>query len=313
MTEVEPGTNSQDGVAVSVIVPTRQRPELLARALRSILDQRFDGCIEVLVVFDQETPVAPEVEVGEDRILRIMENERAPGLAGARNTGIMAAAGRFVAHCDDDDEWLPDKVVSQIRAIDTSDAEVVVTGTTIVYGDRTVDRIPTTRSVTLRDLLRSRMQEIHPSSIMARRDVVLDGIGLVDEQIPGGYGEDYEWLLRVARRRPILVVPDPLVRVHWHQSSFFSNRWPAIIDGIEYLLAHYPEFQQEPKGHARLVSRMAFAYAAMGESAKARSLARQALRLDPTQRRAYLAMLVSTRIVSADTLMRLAHRTGRGI
>ena len=145
MTEVEPGTNSQDGVAVSVIVPTRQRPELLARALRSILDQRFDGCIEVLVVFDQETPVAPEVEVGEDRILRIMENERAPGLAGARNTGIMAAAGRFVAHCDDDDEWLPDKVVSQIRAIDTSDAEVVVTGTTIVYGDRTVDRIPTTR------------------------------------------------------------------------------------------------------------------------------------------------------------------------
>jgi glycosyltransferase involved in cell wall biosynthesis len=310
--EVGPPGGSDD-VVVSVIVPTRQRPELLARALRSILAQRFDGALEVVVVFDQETPVHPDVEVGDGRSLRVLENDRSPGLAGARNTGVLAATGRFVAHCDDDDEWLPVKLAAQVRAMDASDSEVAATGTTIVYGDRMVDRIPATRAVTMPDLLRSRMQEIHPSSIMVRRDAMVEGIGLVDEQIPGGYGEDYEWFLRAARRRPILVVPDPLVRVHWHQSSFFSSRWPAIIDGIDYLLAHYPEFQKEPKGLARLLSRKAFAYAAMAQGSQARSWAWRALKLDPTQRRAYLALLVSTRIVSADTLMRLAHRTGRGI
>ena len=48
---------------VSVVVPTRQRPELLHRALVSILGQRYDGDIEVLVVFDQEDPLDPEIEV----------------------------------------------------------------------------------------------------------------------------------------------------------------------------------------------------------------------------------------------------------
>lgn len=298
---------------VSVVVPTRQRPELLARAVASIVGQRFDGEIEVLVVFDQEDPVAPDVEEAERRAIRVLRNDRSPGLAGARNTGILAANGSFVAHCDDDDEWLPDKLASQLGAISGSEADVVVTGTTIVYGDRTVDRIPDARIVTMRDLIRSRMQEIHPSSIMVRRDRLIEPIGLVDEQIPGGYGEDYEWLLRAACVAPILVVPTPLVRVHWHEASFFSSRWQSIIDGIEYLLAHYPEFRSEPRGYGRLLSRMAFAYAALGDGRRARSLARRAIKLDPIQKRAYLAALVSTGVVSADSLMRLAHKTGRGI
>ena len=48
---------------VSVVVPTRHRPELLHRALVSILGQRYEGDIEVLVVFDQEDPLDPEIEV----------------------------------------------------------------------------------------------------------------------------------------------------------------------------------------------------------------------------------------------------------
>ena len=46
-----------------------------------------------------------------------MTNERTPGLAGGRNSGILAGSGELVAFCDDDDEWLPTKVEKQVEAL----------------------------------------------------------------------------------------------------------------------------------------------------------------------------------------------------
>jgi glycosyltransferase involved in cell wall biosynthesis len=302
------------GPSISVIIPTRQRPELLRRAVTSVVDQRYDGEIEVIIVFDQETPVDPGVPAGDGRIIRTMTNERSPGLAGARNTGILASTADLVGYCDDDDEWLPGKLLRQADALAAApEAEVVVTGATIVYEDRTFDRIPEQRRVTLEQLLRSRAQEVHPSSIVVRRTAMLDGIGLVDEDIPGSYGEDYEWLLRAARRTPVIAVGDPLVRVYWHPSSFFADRWSTMIEAIRYLLAKHPEFARERLGLARLYGRLAFANAALGNRSEARAWARKTLRLNPRERRAYLALAVSTGLVSVDTLMKLAHRRGKGI
>ena len=299
--------------SVSVVVPTRQRPELLRRALKSIAGQLYEGDIEIVVVFDQEVPVDPGVEMLERRLIRLISNERAAGLAGARNTGIIESTGDFIAHCDDDDEWLPDKLSRQIEAAMTPPpAEVVVTGMTIVFEDRTFDRVPE-HDVELSQLLRSRVQEIHPSSILVRRTAMIDAIGIVDEAMPGSYGEDYEWLLRAAGRAPIRVVSEPLVKVHWHRSSFFADRWSVIVESIQYLLEKHPEFAAEPRGLARLYGRLAFANAAMGERSEARRWAWKSLRLNPRDHRAYLALGVSWRFVSADRLMRLAHRRGKGI
>ena len=68
----------------------------------------------------------------------------------------------------------------------------------------------------------------------------IDEIGLVDEEIPGSYGEDYEWILRAAAVTEIAVVTRPLVRVRWHAGgSFFSDRWLLMVDGIDYILEVY--------------------------------------------------------------------------
>jgi glycosyltransferase involved in cell wall biosynthesis len=276
--------------------------------------QDYPGAIEILVVFDQEEPTQPSVPSVAGRTIRRLVNERSPGLAGARNTGILAAAGDLIAFCDDDDEWLPAKLRAQVEALRMNpEAEVAGTGVSIVYGRRSIDRIPPSDAITFDRLLRSRTQEIHPSSIIARRDAVMNFIGLVDEEIPGGYGEDYEWLLRSSRRAPIIAVKDPLVRAHWHPKSFFSDRWPIIIQSIHYLLAKYPEFRRERRGLARLYGRLAFANAALGKRGEARAWAMRTLRLDPRQRRAYLALGVSLHLVSADMLQRFANRSGRGI
>jgi hypothetical protein len=142
---------------------------------------------------------------------------------------------------------------------------------------------------------------------------MIEAIGVVDEAMPGSYGEDYEWLLRAARRAPIRVVPAPLVRVYWHRSSFFADRWAVIVESIQYLLDKHPEFEAEPKGLARLYGRLAFANAAMGDRSEARRWAGKSLRLNLRERRAYLALGVSWRLVSPDRLVRFAHRRGKGL
>ena len=315
-TPCAPGPVVAERPSVSAVVATRDRLGLLRRAVRSILEQRYAGRIEVVVVFDRSDPVDLGIDAPPGRTVRILRNERTAGLAGARNTGVWNATGEFVAFCDDDDEWLPDKLTRQVAVLERHpEASLAATGIEIVsdVDGRSTGRVAEAASVSFEDLLRSRVQELHPSSFLARRRTLLDRVGLVDEQIPGSYGEDYEFLLRAAKHGPIVNVAHPLVRVHWHPTSFFQDRWEVIAGSIRYLLDRYPEFSTNPRGLARLRARVAFAYAAMGDRGRARSWARSSLAASPLERRAYLALLVSTGLVPAAGLVRLANRAGRGI
>jgi glycosyltransferase involved in cell wall biosynthesis len=299
---------------VSVVVPTRDRPELLRRAVTAILGQTYPGLVECVVVFDQSDPDLPWGDPGPERRLLLHRNDRTPGLAGARNAGAARATGELLAFCDDDDEWLPRKLERQVEELTRRpDAAVATTGIVVRYGDRSVIRLAPTPEITHRQLLRSRLTELHPSTVLVRRRELLDGIGLVDERIPGGYAEDYEWLLRAAKHAPVLAVQEPLVVVHWHQSSFFADRWRTIISALTYLVDKHRELQQEPSGLARIYGQIAFAHAALGERDAARRWARRTLSLDRRERRAYLALAISLRLVKARTVVRLAHVAGKGI
>jgi glycosyltransferase involved in cell wall biosynthesis len=300
--------------AVSVVVPTRDRPQLLARALRSILDQRYDGDIEVLVIFDQSEARTIEIDAQKGRRIRPLPNARAAGLAGARNTGILAAEAELVAFCDDDDEWFPDKLDVQVkRFLERPEATAATTGVVVEFEGRSFKRIAQTESVTFDMLLRSRLMELHPSTFLAWRRDLIDNDGLVDEAIPGGYGEDYEWLLRRARRGPVLAVREPLARVHWGDSSWFTGRWDIVTEALSYLLERYPEFSSERQGVARLRGQLAFAHAAARRPAEARRSAWDALRANPFERRAFAALAVSTGLISAQRILHIANRFGRGI
>lgn len=299
--------------SVSAIIPTRDRPALLVRALAAIRAQRYEGEIECIVVFDQADQFLPPLDSGPRVTIRAISNARSPGLAGARNAGILAARGDLVAFCDDDDEWHPDKLAAQTDLLRRTAATTVSCGIYVVYRRRETARIPPAETITLRDLLRSRRMEIAPSTIVVRRDALLRKIGLIDETIPGSYAEDYEWLLRAARVDPIVAVRAPLARVHWHDSSFFAGEWETIVSALTYLLEQYPEFRSERAGLSRVFGQLAFASAGCDRPSDARRWARRALRLSPFQPRAYLALAISLGIVDADRILRLARTFGRGI
>jgi glycosyltransferase involved in cell wall biosynthesis len=104
--------------SISAVVPTRDRPELLRAAVTAIVAQDYPAPVEVVVVFDQSEPDEELVSLSRPRrTVRVIRNTRTPGLAGARNSGTLAASGELIAFCDDDDEWLPGKLRAQAEAL----------------------------------------------------------------------------------------------------------------------------------------------------------------------------------------------------
>lgn len=297
---------------VSVVIATRDRPELLRRAIDAALDQESAGQIEVVVVYDQSTPDSSLERKSDGRLVRVVTNDGSPGLAGARNCGARAASFDLLAFCDDDDVWLTGKLERQLRCLHDG-YDTVVTGIVIDYAGKLTERVPTPEDVTVPALIRRRSFEAHPSTVMVRRDAFFGDIGVVDEQIPGGYGEDYDWIIRAARHGRIGVVAEPLVRVLWHRASFFARRWETIITALDYLLTKHPEFGADPAGLARIYGQKAFAYGGLGLRRDSARWAVRAVRLSWRERRAYLALLISAGLLRPEWVLRLAHATGRGI
>jgi glycosyltransferase involved in cell wall biosynthesis/GT2 family glycosyltransferase len=119
----------------SVIVPTRNRPTTLAQTLRTVLDQRHVE-FEVIVVDDGPDPATAGLirSLGDPRV-RLVESGGAGSAAATRNVGLQQARGSWVAFCDDDDLWAPDKLASQHEAIQRTSSVWSCTGALKVDGD----------------------------------------------------------------------------------------------------------------------------------------------------------------------------------
>ena len=126
---------------VSAVIPTRNRPELVRRAVVSALEQTFCE-LEVIVIVDgpDEDTVRVLSEIGDPR-LRVIPLEQSVGGAEARNVGARAASGHWVALLDDDDEWLPRKIEKQLEAAGLND------GRRVLVVSQFVERTPARQDV----------------------------------------------------------------------------------------------------------------------------------------------------------------------
>jgi glycosyltransferase involved in cell wall biosynthesis len=300
--------------AVGVVIPTRDRPELVRRAVDAALAQDYPGAVEVVVVFDGTEPDDTLERAAEGRSVRVIRNDRTAGLCGSRNSGIIALDTELVAFCDDDDRWLPGKLRAQVPALAADPgAEAASTAMEVEYGDHTAVRLAGATEVAYQDLLRSRMAMVHSSSLLFRRAALLDGIGLVSETIPGGMCEDWDLLLRAARRHPVVHVDEPLVQVLWGASSYFAQRWALKNEAHEWMLAHHPDIATSAVGAARVYGQIAYGHAALGHRKDAVRWAAKTLRTHPREPRAVLALVVAAGIVSDERVQRALNRRGHGI
>jgi glycosyltransferase involved in cell wall biosynthesis len=314
-----PSPRQHDWPPVGVVIPTRNRPQLLRRALRSVLAQDYAGPLRVMIVFDQTEPEWTLNTAG-PRPVMVLSNLRTPGLAGARNRGILAANDcELVAFCDDDDTWVPSKLSAQVAAMRARTGTLFATcAIEIEYDGRRVPRLAGTSQVGVADLTRSRMAMLHSSGFLARREALITdpragGIGLVAEDAPGSHNEDWDLLLRAAKRSPIMHLDVPLVRVLWGRTSLFTQEYATKISSLLWMMSRHPEIGGCRPGAARVYGQMACWEAARGNRAAAWKWARAAVRNNWREPRAAIALAAAAGVVSVDRVLNALHRHGRGI
>ncbi len=235
---------------MTVILPTRNRPELVRESISAVVGQTYPGPIECLVVHDQEDPDHELTALGrQHRDVAVTTNAGTPGLAGSRNHGVQNTTGEFIASCDDDDVWHPTKLARQMtRMLAEPDLLVLGAGIRLLMPSGKVVDWPGDRPVvTNQDLVRSRRKELHSSTLVMRRRA-FDLAGGYDEKLPNSYAEDYEWLLRVSEHGRIGVVTEPLADIRKGAHSFYAGRASVTADALEYLLRRHPELRGSRRG-----------------------------------------------------------------
>ncbi len=309
--------STPDWPTVGVVLPTRNRPELMRRSLQAILDQDYPGTLEIVVVFDGEEPDRSLdshcVRAGA-REVRTLSNTRTPGLAGARNTGICSVAGELIAFCDDDDTWSVGKLTAQVAMLRRHpEADMVTCAIEVSFAGTLTTRLAGTSQILYRDLLRSRMAMVHSSTFVLRAAALRGEIGLLDESIPGSQNEDWDLLLRASRQGAILHVDQPLVCILWGQSSYFSRQWQTRVSSLLWMLDRFPDIKGSRIGAARVYGQLAFGYAVLGHRRESLRWAGRSLARHWREPRGVIALAVVMRLFTAEFVLATLHRRGRGL
>ncbi len=300
---------------VAAVLPTRGRPEMVREAVDSVLAQDYAGDIDLVVVHDQEEPHRElELLARPGRSVTLLQNTHTPGLAGARNTGLDNVTADYVASCDDDDYWDPDKLRLQMaQMVDDSSLGVVGAGIRLMMSETHVVEWPGDSPRITRDqLLRNRRKELHSSTLLVKRSV-FDSVGGYDEALPNSYAEDYEFLLRAVTCAGIAVVNRPLASVRKYNASWFRDRAEVVATALEYLLEQHPEIATSRRGHARVLGQVAFARSTMGQRQRAIRIALTAITRWPIAPHALLALVHATTGADPRALLGSVRRFGRGI
>lgn len=226
---------------VSVVIPTRHRPKLVLRAIRSVLNQTY-GDIEVIVVVDgpDEDTIAALRSVVDSR-LQIVINPRSLRAAGARNVGADYATGEWIAFLDDDDEWLSNKLERQMAfasgcgtALVTCLSRVVTPMATYVWPQVIYDN-----STPLDEYLFDRRSLFMGSSYTTTCSFLLPRqlFDRVRFNVESPH-EDWELILRLSKKMGIRIetVPEVLVVLYLEEkraSLSSSATWCASLNWLD--------------------------------------------------------------------------------
>ena len=300
--------------SVGVVIPTRNRPELVRKAIAGVRDQHYPGEVKVVVVYDQTEPDYLLACTEGTQVL-VLTNWRTPGLAGARNTGILSLDTELVAFCDDDDLWRPDKLRRQVAALLAEpDAEFATCAIEVEFEDKVTPRLAGRSRVTIDELARSRMAMLHSSSFLMRREALAEeAVGMVAEDAPGSQNEDWDLLLRAARRRPIVHLDEPLVRVLWGRTSHYAYEYATKISSLRWMMQRHPEISGCRPGAARVYGQLACWSAASGNRSAAWQFSKEAVRANWKEPRTAIALAAMTGAVKVENVLSALHKRGRGI
>jgi glycosyltransferase involved in cell wall biosynthesis len=246
---------------VSVVIPTYNRAELLKLTIQSILAQTLRP-LEIIIVDDGSTDHTAEVCASFAPAVRYMGQVNG-GVSAARNAGIRAAKGEWIAFCDSDDLWMYNKLELQLAAIDATGAGWSVTGFALIdpegrgvaggeHGFRLAFPVFSETRITPQQHLTRWLEErelrigpesmhvytgdafgmlflgnvVMPSTAIVAREVI-DRAGFFDESFH--VAEDTEFFHRVAAQSRLTIVMKPLADHRIGHPSLVAEKSDLLV------------------------------------------------------------------------------------
>jgi glycosyltransferase involved in cell wall biosynthesis len=242
---------------VSVVIPAYNAARWIAETLDSVLAQTFRN-FEVIVVDDGSTDQTSEVVAGYGDRIHYLRKENG-GEGSARNVGIRAARGSYIAFLDADDLWLPEKLQLQMELLSRRPDLPWVYSDTIAFGGETGQdllKMSDATKLCAGDILRPLLLAdfITCQTPVIRRDV-FGTVGYFDESPDLQAGEDRDMWLRIAAKYQVGFVDRPLAKHRNHATSQcatmdpqyeFRSRWKIIENAV----ARDPERLSDLREHA---------------------------------------------------------------
>lgn len=208
--------------AVSVIMPSYQNAPFIAGAIESVLAQTYTDY--ELVVIDSSTDETPHILERFGARIRVIRAEPR-GISAARNLGIRASQGHYVAFLDADDTWMPSKLEKQVALLERDDRVGLVCADVLFRDDHGprpgrafLDAAPAAGLVHARIFSQSFIGTL---TVVVRR-ACLDDVGLFDESISAC--EDHDLWLRVSARWAIAYVDEPLALYRYSADQASADR-----------------------------------------------------------------------------------------
>lgn len=234
---------------VSVVVPTHNRPAFLRKTIQSILDQTYPNLEIIIVSNGMSHDNKNVVKEFKDPRLIYADQENSGGPASPRNNGIRLSNGKYIAFCDDDDLWMPDKIEKQVAVLEEN-TEYGLCYTKMLRFDETREWSNPHEEgpATFESLLY--VNTVPISSVCIRKSLV-DEFGKFSESKKVGTSEDYEFLLRHAITTKFRFLDDYLVKywsgddrttsVDFRKNIFAAFKYTIMLLNCYFLLPR-PKF-----------------------------------------------------------------------
>ncbi|MBD2771540.1 glycosyltransferase family 2 protein [Iningainema tapete] len=235
--------------SVSVIIPTYQRANLVSQAIESVLAQTYTD-YEIIVVNDGSQDNTKEVLAGFGDKISVINQDNL-GVAAARNVGIMAAQGRYIALLDHDDIWLPTKLEKQIACLEANHKIGVVYSDIFYFNDKGI--YPYTYAQKNKILPFEQLWSIFvrgpipTCSVVVIRRECLDEVGLLDETLVPV--DDYDLWFRIVEKWLIYFLNEPLVYYRRYEGQQSNNEEKMLLGLLrvkEKAFNRYKELQKLP-------------------------------------------------------------------
>lgn len=248
---------SELGPEISVVLPVFNGEEFLAQAIESVLTQTHP-VKEIIVVDDGSTDQSLSLARRYEPRVRCISQQN-QGASAARNAGIAAASGEWIAFLDADDYWLPSKIERQVAVIKEFPAAGLIYAGRLELEDGSFKKIEAKPPAWVKERILFE-NPLYPNTVLVRRSLMLKE----PWNVKLNSSTDWNMFYRLSKLCDFACVKEPLSVYRRHNASLTNRNWRSVLHNARKVAREIRQDQPFLKRrllHAKVHSRLSFSAA----------------------------------------------------